>query len=271
MNLRLFVRARIAQVRWHWAKQRVLRRGPAQEPAIARTDWPQSLADPTGFYLRCFRYFHRRLPEDVQAHRRYFTQARRGFGEEAFHALWFLLDRELQPVHFLEIGVYRGQVLSLLALLQKRAGRAGTVAGISPFSPAGDSVSRYRRDVDYYEDTLAHFRHFALPPPTLCRAYSTDPGALELIASRPWDCIYIDGNHDYDVAKADWENCSAQVKPGGVIVLDDAGLTTNYAPPIFATQGHPGPSKVAAEIDRTKFEEILQVGHNRVFQRMASA
>jgi hypothetical protein len=26
--------------------------------------------------------------------------------------------------------------------------------GISPFSPAGNSVSKYRPDVDYYDDTL---------------------------------------------------------------------------------------------------------------------
>jgi hypothetical protein len=33
----------------------------------------------------------------------------------------------------------------------------------------------------------------------------------------------------------------------------------------MGTRGHPGPSKVAQEIDRALFEEALQVGHNRVF------
>ena len=82
--------------------------------------------------------------------------------------------------------------------------------------------------------------------------------------------IYIDGNHDYPVARADWELCAAQLSPGGIIVLDDAGLGTAFRPPAFATGGHPGPSRLAQEIDRRAFAEILQVGHNRVFQKVAS-
>jgi hypothetical protein len=37
---------------------------------------------------------------------------------------------------------------------------------------------------------------------------------------------------------------------------------------VFATAGHPGPTRLAGEIDRKKFREILQVGHNRVFQKL---
>src|SRR5581483_5249022 len=123
-------------------------------------------------------------------------------------------------------------------------------------------------DLDYLEDTRAHFRHFSLPQPELLKAFSTDPKAVALIKSRSWDLIYIDGNHDYEVVCKDWAVCSASVKPGGVIVLDDAGLTSAYRPPLFATGGHPGPSRLAEEIDRNQFREIIQVGHNRAFQRI---
>jgi predicted O-methyltransferase YrrM len=142
------------------------------------------------------------------------------------------------------------------------------VQGISPFSSAGDAVSQYRRDVDYHDDTLKNFARFNLSPPALLKAFSTDDSAKKLIASRAWSFIYIDGNHDYEIAHADWELCAAHLRPGGLIVLDDSGLTTKYAPPIFATGGHPGPSRLAQEIDRTRFREILQVGHNRVFQKI---
>jgi predicted O-methyltransferase YrrM len=81
--------------------------------------------------------------------------------------------------------------------------------------------------------------------------------------------IYIDGNHDLEVVVKDWEHCSRQVKPGGVIVMDDAATTTTYRPPCFSSAGWPGPSQVAQEIDRARFREILQVGHNRVFQRLS--
>lgn len=57
--------------------------------------------------------------------------------------------------------------------------------------------------------------------------------------------------------------------PHGIVVLDDAGLTTRFKPPAFATKGHPGPSRLAAEVAQPPWVEILQVGHNRVFQRQA--
>jgi hypothetical protein len=183
--------------------------------------------------------------------------------------MWFLLFTEFRFASFLEIGVYRGQILSLASLLQRLADAPGDVTGISPFESIGDSVSKYQKHLDYLTDTRANFAHFNLPEPTLLKAFSTDEAALELIKSREWDCIYIDGNHDYEVAKADWNVCATAIKPGGVIVLDDAGLSTAFDPPAFATKGHPGPSRVAAEIDRSKFGEILQVGHNRVFQKLA--
>jgi len=54
----------------------------------------------------------------------------------------------------------------------------------------------------------------------------------------------------------------------GLIVLDDSALETAYRPPFFAKKGLPGPSRLAAEIDKSIFREILMVGHNRVFQRI---
>src|SRR6185369_16100487 len=115
------------------------------------------------------------------------------------------------------------------------------------------SVSRYSPAIDYYEDTLQNFKAFGLPPPHLLRAFSIDPPALQLITTRSWDMIYIDGNHDYEVVHQDWTTCARSLKPGGIIVLDDAGLTTSFQPPLFATRGHPGPSRVAQEIDPATF------------------
>ncbi|MDX6767752.1 MAG: class I SAM-dependent methyltransferase [Candidatus Methylacidiphilales bacterium] len=180
-----------------------------------------------------------------------------------------MLFREFRPARFLEIGVYRGQILSLAAMLQQQHDISGSVTGISPFVPAGDAVSRYRTDIHYLEDTLKNFSHFGLSKPELVQAFSTDPAAIARLRSQEWDAIYIDGNHDYEVALQDWEHCSVSLRKGGIVVLDDSGLTTSYRPPAFATGGHPGPSRLAAEVDRTRFQEILQVGHNRVFQKIA--
>ena len=249
-------------------KGRLLKQpGPAN---LDRADWERSLTEPTTFYLDYFRYFYQQLPPELREHRAYFQRGRGWFGEDAMHVMWLALFQEFKPGTFLEIGVYRGQILSLAALLARRLGFSCEVRGISPFSPAGDAVSTYRADVDYLEDTLANFRYFELKPPVLLRAFSTDPAAVALIDSQPWDMIYIDGNHDYEVVCGDWDVCSRAVKPGGIIVLDDAALNTGYRPPrLLATAGHPGPSRLAGEIDLKRFAEIIRVGHNRAFQRIS--
>ena len=237
---------------------------PAQ---LGPADWERSLRAPTEFYLDCYRYFHQRLPKEIREHRAYFQQEHRGFGEDAMHVMWFALFEQFKPKSFLEIGVYRGQSVSLAALLSRRNGVPCLVQGISPFSPAGDRVSKYLTNIDYQADTLANFKHFDLPAPSLLKAYSTDPEAEALIRSCKWDMIYIDGNHDYEVARRDWDICSANVSERGIIVLDDASRDTEYQPPLFATAGHPGPSQLAREIDQKQFREILRVGHNRVYQK----
>ncbi len=265
MNPLKYAKGRYVGWRAHRAQQKLL--AHPSITLIEPEDFETSLRDPSAYYQRAFQDFHRVLPEALRAHRRYFEAEGRGFGEDAFHTMWWRLIRRYRPARFLEIGVYRGQTISLVALIAKREGLACEVTGISPFTSAGDSVSQYLTDLDYLEDTRANFRHFDLPEPRLIKAYSTDPEALAVIAAGAWDCIYIDGNHDYDVVCADWTACSRAVARGGLIVLDDAGLTTSYRPPPFATAGHPGPSRVAAEIDRAMFQEILQVGHNRVFRR----
>jgi len=233
-------------------------------------DWTRSLTDPTGYYLDCVRYFHsRHFPSELKEHRNYFLKDQRGFGEDAFHVMWWMIFREIRPSRFLEIGVYRGQTLSLASLLQRDLGINGSVTGISPFTASGDSVSRYREKVDYLADTKANFAHFQLAKPDLVQAFSTEDAAIERVTRETWDAIYIDGNHDYEVARADWELCAAHLAVGGVIVLDDSAMNTAYRPPTFATAGHPGPSRLAAEIYSKSFLEVLRVGHNRVFQRTA--
>lgn len=242
----------------------LLRRAPGHE--LPRAEWSRSIGDPTGFYIDAFRYFGTLLPDELKEHRRYFDQEQRGYGEDAFHVMWFLLFREFRFETFLEIGVYRGQTLSLAAMLQRRLGIQGNVMGISPFTPLGDGVSRYRDDLDYLQDTLDNFAHFELPRPALVRALSTDPVAVSAFGSRTWDCIYIDGGHDYDVVRADWNHAADSIRPGGVIVLDDAALNTSFRPPFSRFKGHPGPSKVADAV-HAPFVEILRVGHNRAFLR----
>lgn len=219
-------------------------------------------------YKYFYHFFWNLSPNWLKEHRNYFSEERRGFGEDAFHAMWYFIFNEFKPTNVLEIGIYRGQTLSLFSLLGVNFNFELQIHGISPFTSAGDNVSKYLVELDYYNDVNKNFKYFNLKTPILHRGFSTDENMVNIIQSKQWDLIYIDGNHDYEVAKQDFDVCSKNLRKGGLIVLDDASLYTDYKPPFYSTAGHPGPSKVASEINFNSFQEILSVGHNRVFKKI---
>ena len=219
-------------------------------------------------HLFCHKYFWNYAPNWLKKHREYFANNQRSYGEDALHVMWYFLFQKFKPSKVLEIGVYRGSSLSLFSLLSTKLDYNCAVHGISPFSTDGDTVSEYLAGLNYYEDVLANFEYFNLDKPHLHKGFSTDPEMHRVIKSEVWDLIFIDGNHDFDVVKQDFDMCSVNVKKGGLIILDDSALYTDYKAPFYSFAGHPGPSRVADSIDNTIFEEIFSVSHNRVFQKL---
>ena len=217
-----------------------------------------------------FNFFWNLSDSWLRDHRIYFTNENRGFGEDAFHAMWFLIFSQYKPKKVLEIGVYRGQTISLFRLLSDRFNLMTEIHGISPFTSSGDEVSKYIDNLDYKKDVIKNFDFFGLKHPILHKGFSDESTMINIIKSEKWDLIYIDGNHDYNVAKLDFENCSKSLNIGGLLILDDSSLYTDYVPNFYSTSGHPGPSKVANEIDKSNFIEILSVGHNRVFKKLSN-
>ncbi len=182
--------------------------------------------------------------------------------------MWWLIMLEYSPNLILEIGVFRGQIISLWALINKYLNRIGCeVHGISPFSSIGDSVSHYQYNLDYIDDINNTFRFWKLSPPILIEALSTDPEAVDHIRSRLWDVVYIDGSHDFEIVLKDYKLCLENLRSGGILVLDDASLNTNYKPPSFSFAGHPGPSRVAREYADKEMQFLGAVGHNNVYQK----
>jgi hypothetical protein len=259
------VRTRI--LKWNAKRRNTAALPQRLKRALTLAELQQEHLSRTEVYLYCDYYFDHFLPEEFREHRRFFSTAGRGFGEDAFHAMWFLLFQQFRPAHALEIGVYRGQTITLWKLLARHFGFECEVSCVSPFNSAGDAVSAYKNSLDYHADVMSNHQQFQLPVPNVHKGFSNSPEAISFIRSRPWDLVYIDGNHDYAVARHDWGVCSNALAPRGTVVLDDSALETDFSPPAFSTAGHPGPSKVAAEINSSQFEEILAVGHNRVFQR----
>lgn len=233
-------------------------------------NFDNSLSNPRKYYIECFKYFNKFSKHQIKQHRLYFSQNKRGFGEDAFHVMWELLYNKFKFSNFVEIGVYRGQTISLVSLLASINNNDIEIYGLSPFNNAGDNVSNYI-SIDFLEDTLINFKYFDLRPPHLIKQYSTDKEAHEFMKKSKWDCIYIDGSHDYDIVKQDWEIASSSIKVGGIIVFDDSSLYLNYSNPYMSFKGHVGPSKFVEDLKSNglnDFKEILIVGHNRVFQKV---
>jgi hypothetical protein len=78
--------------------------------------------------------------------------------------------------------------------------------------------------------------------------------------------VYIDGDHSYAVSALDMAYYGDLLKPGGFLVLDDASC---FQPGSKFFKGHEEVSRAAEEIDKAKFQNILNVGHNRVYARLA--
>lgn len=242
---------------------------------------------------------HQRLTAATRAdprlapHRSFIETHHLGFGDAAFHALWGRLitaaaDRFPQ-VNALEIGVYKGQVISLWTLLGKLHRIPLTVSALTPLAGNPRPSSRllnwlllrlsrrfqeqhhngnfYEND-DYLRAIKALYAHFELDfsRVILHRGRSTDPEILRMLSGASFSIIYIDGDHTYQGAKSDLLNFASKVLPGGWLVADDASF---YQPGTRFWKGHEAVSRAVDEVmPGLGFKNILNVGHNRVFERV---
>ena len=217
-------------------------------------------------YNKFNKYFYYHLPFALIKHRIFFSENFRGFGEDAFHSMWYLLLSEFKPNNLLEIGVYRGQTITLWALISKLLNYNSKIAGLGPFESAGDSYSKYLDNIDYLNDTKKNHEYFNLHQPEYCIEYSTTKNAKKFVESRKWDLIFIDGNHDYEIVKSDFQLAMNNLSDDGFIVMDDSSLYFDFQQKKFSGfTGHPGPSKIAKEVAIEKMKLFGAVGHNNIF------
>jgi predicted O-methyltransferase YrrM len=133
----------------------------------------------------------------------------------------------------IEIGVYRGRSLLPMAEVLKRQG-AGKVVGIDPWSMTealqsedhelGPVVNEFVRAYPW-EQTYAEVREridqFGLQEHCeLMRL--TSAAAAPHIADASVDLVHIDGNHDREAVERDVRLYEPKLRPGGLLVLDDA-------------------------------------------------
>ncbi|HWP34039.1 MAG TPA: class I SAM-dependent methyltransferase [Thermodesulfobacteriota bacterium] len=227
----------------------------------------------------------------LKRHRDWVEVNRWGYGDRAFHYLWLLLLGDLAatggPVSALEIGVYKGQTISLWALVARECGFDVRITALSPFEgnlPRQPRLLRrlrmrldrryreaclagnlHRRD-DYLRRCREIFEAFGLDfeAVRVIRGYSNDPVVAARLAGERFALVYIDGDHSLEVARSDIATYGPLVAPGGYLVMDDAGC---FLPGSGYFKGLETVSVAAEDIPALGFENVLNVGHNRVYRR----
>lgn len=145
-----------------------------------------------------------------------------GFGERSFYWLWKLIvdDVAKDKLRFLEIGVYKGQIMALIRMLSPNA----TIEGITPLDTSGGMADR-----DYMKDIKDLHDKFKLKAPTIHKGLSADEDIVKKMRKKAkYDVVYIDGGHTYDEAKHDIETYGDMVKSGGYLVVDDCACDVSH-------------------------------------------
>lgn len=205
-------------------------------------------------------------------HRSYIESNKLGFGEKPFHVIW----RDLVSVlpakfNFLEIGVYKGQVLSLVKLLSDNNNKIIDYVGVTPLNDSGDKFSNYE-SVNYEQVITGLFNHFNLEfdvNKNIINGLSTDENVKNKVRELgPFDLIYIDGGHDYDCVVSDINLMYDVSKIGSYIVFDDSSCYKDLGGNKF--KGHIDVCDAIRDNleNNDKFIELICVGHNRVFKKI---
>jgi len=228
----------------------------------------------------------------LTAHRNHIEKHELGFGDAAFHHMWLLLlqsaAKKFSTVHCLEIGVFKGQVISLWSLLMREFHLQLELTAITPLKGNPVTASRISRKLRYwfspkfreevrngnfypsedYELAIKNlFSAFQLDFDSVHfeRGFSNNPDILSSLRDKHFEIIYIDGDHTYDGVMSDFKNFGPKVPFGGWIIVDDASL---YNPGTAFWKGHEAVSRACDCLPELGFTNILNIGHNRIFQRI---
>lgn len=205
-----------------------------------------------------------------------------GMGETQFYWMWNLIAQVLpQDFKFLEIGVYKGQIPALITLLASRYKIRGRTYGITPLYPLG--LTDLPQSLNFEKDIMETFNAVkqSVDNFQIIVGDSRDKDVVYTIGLEgPFDLVYIDGGHDYDTVIGDVKNYAEMVKPGGLLVIDDASCHLNL--PLEANERSyrflernehwsKGIIEVTEAVEATimkdaRFTELFAVGHNRVWR-----
>lgn len=196
-----------------------------------------------------------------------------GFGERCFLWMWKRIIEEMpDDFTFLEIGVFRGQILAIVEYLAAKPGKDFTFKSVQRYGITPLDTSDGHWESDYGNDIQTLHNQFHISTDyTLFVGSSTDQKFIAKAKEiSPIDILYIDGGHAYDVVKSDVEHYAPLVKSGGYLVIDDCNNQLDMPDGYF--RGIESVSKAVDEVfppftKNDDWEYIGSVVHNRILRR----
>lgn len=195
----------------------------------------------------------------LKQHRDWVEKNNHGFGDRPLHYMWYKILRKLGVGStLLEIGVYKGQVISLWGLISRHLQKNFRVYGVTPLISTTDQYHQFE-DLDYRQAISDIHDEFLLPQPTIIQGLSQD---VSNQAPAELDLLFIDGGHDRGQVESDINLYVPKVKKGGIVVFDDASCNVQTA-----DHWYKGLQDVSDVVDdfALDHDEFLRVGHNRCF------
>jgi len=227
----------------------------------------------------------------LKHHRDWVEENRWGMGDRAFHYMWMLVLADaaarFPALDLLEIGVFKGQTISLWALISRELGLNGSITAISPFEgnlkPQPRLLHSLRKKLDptYREanavgnlhaidDYLARnreiFAAFDLDFAAVktIKGFSNAPEVAAQVSGETFALVYIDGDHTLEVACSDIATYAPLVRAGGYLIMDDAAC---FLPGETFWKGFESVSTACEDIPALGFTNVFNIGHNRIFQK----
>lgn len=206
--------------------------------------------------------------DQLKDHRTFVEQHIFGFGERSFHWMWNLIIQEMpKEFTFLEIGVFKGQTLSLCRLLADMQDKKVKRYGVTPLSTEGGMwESDYDRDIKLLHDTFSLEKDY-----TVLKGLSEEPEIIKEADKLKLDVLYIDGGHEERHITNDIVNYAHLVKPGGYMVIDDCCNTFQQPWGYFC--GIEAVTKVVDEMlppntQNSEWQFCFSVVHNRIYKKL---
>ena len=210
--------------------------------------------------------------QNIQIFHEHFNKTQ-GYGELPFSWNWYLILKSLKDdFKFLEVGVYKGRILTLISLLSMLQNKKCKIVGVTPLENVGDKYSVYDND-NYFLAIKNGFHNLNLTMENveIIKGLSQDEEVLKRLNEvENFDIIFIDGSHDYDVVCADINNYIPFLKEGGYFVMDDSSLYIDNPGGQF--KGHPDVGKAVIDVleKDKRMKELYACGHNRVWRKISN-